>query len=520
MQVDTFFKHYSVTANPFAAEEARLDPIFSQLLAGGATHPDYPKIAGQVDQPSTAVVFGEKGSGKTAMRLLMGQQIAEHNQQNPDRKVLIVAYDDLNPVLDRLLRVRKQNTDAMLKQLRLEDHQDAILARAVTRLTQAILGDTETGDAEALVLDDATRKKLRKLPKSNRTDLAVLAALYDQPRSGDTPQRFDRLRKALRVGTGLAPTMGKLCIASTVATAAALVLGVWKFALGSDSSGPWWLIPAFAAAAGLTLIGWGFWLFNWFKLWAKSRKAIKDTPAIQRETNELRAMLAALPIGAADGQPLPVPARPGQTLSDARYQLTRKLVDLLLELGYTGVIIFVDRVDEPTVVHGDAEKMKAITWPMFDNKFLKQDRIGIKLLLPLELGYMLKREGPAFFQEARLDKQNLVEKLTWSGATLYDLCTLRLRAVSTPGTTGEDGQPIKLTDLFEDDVDPSMLIDALDQMHQPRDAFKFLYAVVQEHCKLVPEDDGRFQIARLTLETVRKQQSQRVQELHRGLGPA
>ncbi|MEM1213136.1 MAG: hypothetical protein AAGI68_12665, partial [Planctomycetota bacterium] len=200
-------------------------------------------------------------------------------------------------------------------------------------------------------------------------------------------------------------------------------------------------------------------------------------------------------------------------------------VDLLLELGYTGVVIFVDRVDEPTVVHGDAEKMKAITWPMFDNKFLKQDRIGVKLLLPLELGYMLKREGPAFFQEARLDKQNLVEKLTWSGATLYDLCTLRLRAVREPGDTAEAAdaaseEPFKLTDLFEDDVDPSMLIDALDQMHQPRDAFKFLYAVVQEHCKLVPEDDGRYQIARLTLETVRKQQSQRVQELHRGLGPA
>ncbi|MEM1212241.1 MAG: hypothetical protein AAGI68_08065, partial [Planctomycetota bacterium] len=369
MQVETFFKHYRITANPFAAEEARLDPIFSQLLAGGATHPDFPKIAGQVDQPSTAVVFGEKGSGKTAMRLLMGQQIAEHNAAHPDRKVLIVAYDDLNPVLDRLLRVRKQDVASMLDKLRLEDHQDAILARAVTRLTQAILGDPDTGDAEALPLDDATRKKLRKLPKPARLSLAVLAALYDQPRSGATPQRFDRLRKALRVGTGLAPTMGKLAVASTVATAAAGVLGLWEFVFAGDS-GPLWLIPAFAAAAGLTLIGWGFWLFNWFKLWAKSRKAVKDTPAIQRETGELRAMLATLPIGAADGQPLPVPARPGQTLSDSRYQLTRKLVDLLLELGYTGVVIFVDRVDEPTVVHGDAEKMKAITWPMFDNKFL------------------------------------------------------------------------------------------------------------------------------------------------------
>ena len=64
-----------------------------------------------------------------------------------------------------------------------------------------------------------------------------------------------------------------------------------------------------------------------------------------------------------------------------------------------------------------------------------------------------------------------------------------------------------------------MLMDALEQMHQPRDAFKFLYAVVQEHCRMVSADAAAYRIPRLTLETVRRAQAQRVQELHRGLTP-
>ena len=106
-------------------------------------------------------------------------------------------------------------------------------------------------------------------------------------------------------------------------------------------------------------------------------------------------------------------------------------------------------------------------------------------------------------------------RLSWSGATLYDLCMERLR-VCRPA----NDPAIQLTDLFEQDVTRDMLIDALDHMQQPRDSFKFLYAVIQEHCRIVSEDQATYRIARLTLDTVRRQQAQRVQELHRGLAPA
>jgi hypothetical protein len=184
-------------------------------------------------------------------------------------------------------------------------------------------------------------------------------------------------------------------------------------------------------------------------------------------------------------------------------------------LGYKGLIVLVDRVDEPTLIAGKPERMRQLVWPMFDSKFLQQEGVGLKLLLPIELRYLVHRETAEFFQEARLDKQSLVDRLDWSGATLYDLCNDRLRACQRDRTGS-----IALTDLFEDGVTRDTLVEALSQMHQPRDAFKLLYSVIQEHCRMVPEEEAQYRIPRLTLESVRRNQAQRVQELHRGLSPA
>ena len=60
-----------------------------------------------------------------------------------------------------------------------------------------------------------------------------------------------------------------------------------------------------------------------------------------------------------------------------------------------------------------------------------------------------------------------------------------------------------LLDLFESDVALRDLVDALDQMHQPRDAFKFLYQCIAEHCSNVTAEEGQWRVPRLVLEMVR-----------------
>ena len=55
-----------------------------------------------------------------------------------------------------------------------------------------------------------------------------------------------------------------------------------------------------------------------------------------------------------DSQPLP-----NQPRTDDRFELLAKLQGVLRTLKYTGILILVDRVDEPYLINGAAEQMRA-----------------------------------------------------------------------------------------------------------------------------------------------------------------
>ena len=561
MKVESFLSYHGLAENPFEAEEARHDPIFNRLIETNTTHPDFPKVLGQIDRPSTAVVFGEKGTGKTAIRLLIGEKISQYNEKHPDHRTLLVAYDDLNPVLDQVIqhqrkrmgsyRAARVSVEQLLDKLRLEDHQDAILSLAVTKLVDGLLG-VKIGSDQTMPLPDRVDKVLKKLPRQQRVDLAILASLYDQPRSGSVVDRWRKLRSKLRLGWMVPSSMARLL--GTVAAISAGLLLAGHYTFFSDNP---WLIPAAGFSAALAIVLFGAWALKHVRIWSLCRKVCKELLAVPRVQNDLRRMLLEMRKGDLVNHPWPTSGAvalegAGQEdrltgNQDSRYQLTQRLMGVLEGLGYIGVIVLVDRVDEPAVVSGHPDRMRSIIWPMLENKFLQQDRVGIKLLLPIELRHLLHRESASFFQEARMDKQNMIDRLSWSGATLFDLCTSRLRAclkarasgddvdqdkdndsgesstnkdpVDTSATADHDGDFITLSGLFEPGVSREMLVDALEQMNQPRDAFKFLYSVIQEHCRSVPEDQASYHIPRLTLDAVRRHHSQRLQELHRGLAP-
>jgi hypothetical protein len=213
---------------------------------------------------------------------------------------------------------------------------------------------------------------------------------------------------------------------------------------------------------------------------------------------------------------------------ETRYEMFSRLWRVLGAMNYHAAIVLVDRVDEPALIGGDAERMRAIVWPLMNNKFLQMPHFAVKALLPVELRHELFRESAAFFQGARLDKQNLIERLSWTGAMLYDLCNARLNACRAdasespadhaPARDGESA--LSLASLYAEDVSRQDIVDALDQMHQPRDAFKLIYQCIAEHCSNVTEEQAAWRIPRLTLDAVRKQQADRVQLFYRGIRPA
>ncbi|MFO8026128.1 MAG: hypothetical protein R6U56_00510, partial [Opitutales bacterium] len=310
-----------------------------------------------------------------------------------------------------------------------------------------------------------------------------------------------RLKRLLRIGQ-LVNRQGHGALVLGLAAIGLASGGIWYF----NEAIRWeWQLLAVAGIAGF--IGLGVtWLSRFFKNGFRARKVCREIRTVARKVRFLSDGLWDLP--GRQGVERLLPEKGDQ---DKRYEATKRFLQIIGSLGYRSLTVFVDRIDEPVMIHSDSERMRKLVWPMLNNKFLQQEGFGAKMLLPLELGQLLEGEDADFKQQARLDKQNLINPLRWTGSTLYDLCTSRFR-----NCQNQHAEPIgQLNELFEDDVDERDLVDALDQMHQPRDAFKFLYAVIQRHCQNTTGESGDYKIPKLTLDFVRQEQSQRVVNLYR-----
>ena len=99
MKVSAFLDHHGIAGNPFAEEDAQNDAVFKRTCLETTFHPSWDKIYGDPADPSTSIVFGEKGSGKTALKLQMVRQFERHNAAHPESAVFVVLYDDFNPFL-------------------------------------------------------------------------------------------------------------------------------------------------------------------------------------------------------------------------------------------------------------------------------------------------------------------------------------------------------------------------------------------------------------------------------------
>ncbi len=531
MNLSQFFEHWSIVENPFRGEEARNDSIFARMgvhprgveaheeetaipgelplmrPSSPSVHSDFDKIIGELDQPSTSIVFGEKGSGKTAIRLQIAGRIAQHNRDHPTRRVFLIPYDDLNKHLDHFKKRSGVKGDKNpFEGMRLVDHMDAMLSVGVGRVLNALLpGPTSPVPAS---LGEHAGKRARRLPATTRRDLLLLQAVYDS--NDPSGARTARLRQMLKINGG---GMGLL-----------VLIGLWTGWVPGVALFFWrTLFSGLAGAMGTAIdIGSAALLLLWMVLLVKvfvvdrmmigrvAAKVAKQLRMVPRAHGGYLGSLRRLNRAVVHANVLPM------TDSDEqRYAMFARLQRVIAAFGFTGVLVVIDRVDEPTLVNGDAERMKPIIWPMLNNKFLQLDGVGIKMLLPIELRHALFKESSSFFQEARLDKQNLVERLSWTGAMLYDLCSTRL-SVCRPASA----ERIGLIDLFSEDVTRSDVVEALNYMQQPRDAFKFLYRCFNEHCSTVTADENSWRIAKHTLERVRKDEAERVMQLQRGIRPA
>jgi hypothetical protein len=207
MNINQFFEHWSIAENPFRGEEARHDEVLARLngLGGeprevgpahaGSMHSDFEKILGEMTRPSTSVVFGEKGSGKTAIRCRSGARRGVQREE-PGREDLrqLRRPEPARRGARRAVRASKKEL-APFKAFRLVDHMDAVLAIATDRIVAALFNEGE--DRPAADLGAEPWKVARRWAVPLRHDLLLLQALYD-PADTDG-DRSARLRRILRL---------------------------------------------------------------------------------------------------------------------------------------------------------------------------------------------------------------------------------------------------------------------------------------------------------------------------------
>ncbi|WP_435015421.1 hypothetical protein TA3x_002959 [Tundrisphaera sp. TA3] len=501
MKIDQFLKHHGIAGNPFSEEDAQTDTVFKRACIETIHHPAWDKFFGSPADPSTALVFGEKGSGKTALRLQATSEFEAYNAAHPDARVFVISYDDFNPFLDHFRDAnRSRDGGGGLESWKLQDHMDAIMALGVTQLVDALSGDRV--DLTALSLDE-------------RRDLLLLAAVYDQSTREPIEKRWSRLRRR----SGFRPLWSRRDLQVGFGTTLAVILLIALFpAVRSMTVLPWLLVPI--------VLGWLYWGWRLFRAEWHARSIRKAVRVLSRDNAALRWELLWFQPSELGGQPLPSTSRGG---GEERYELLRKFQGVLEKLGYAGIVVLVDRVDEPQMIEGDPRKMRALIWPLLDHKFLRHKGIGFKLLLPIELAYYLEKEDKEFYDRARPDKLNLVKPLRWTGPSLYDLAGDRLRAcaalskqdgrvsdVSTNGNGAADGP--RLRQIIDEAVPDESLKDALGNLRTPRQLFKFLHRLLEEHCHRHTEDAPRWTIDPDTFRTTYSAHLRELDAFDRGYG--
>jgi hypothetical protein len=489
MKLQQFLTHHNLSDNPFSQEDAREDKIFKNGCVDHTFHPAWDKIIGDPEAPSSAVVFGEKGSGKTALRIQMVEYLKKLGEKKPDSKVLIVEYDDFNPFLDQFLQ-----KEPSLAKWELRDHMDSILSLGVRKVVDMILSRPP----------EITRQQLSALDRLQKRDLLMLAAMYDRSYDTTLGHRWSRLRRALRYGWPFGGIYTHKYLFLGLLGTAAIVAAVTYLQLWEHVIDHWWAVLIVVALLGAV---WYRWIREW--IWAHNLAHTIDSSVrvLSHLIPDLRKILLRFRRSDLDGQPIC-----DLQSSDARYVLLNKLQAVLRKFGYRAIVVIVDRVDEPHKVSGNPATMHQVMRSIFDLKFLQHPEVGIKLLLPGELYPYIQSEKQDFRDRARLDKQKFIPSLVWTGQSLEDLLNDRLRACAS------DGAPkTKLRDLLDDQISDTEVTTYLEQLKIPRHVFKFMYQLFTTHCNNHTEENPEWKISRETFMTTKAVFNQNLQRYEQGL---
>ncbi|MBZ0256721.1 hypothetical protein K8I31_11705, partial [bacterium] len=136
-------EYWGLLEDPFTCEDADKDGVLPDMDPN-AVHWSFDRLYGTPRMPAPAIIFGEKGSGKSALRLMMRRKVEKHNQDKPDDKLFLIEYIDFNNYLSHFRRAigarnDDQAADRVMKRWGVAEHLDCLLSLGVSKLVDEVL---------------------------------------------------------------------------------------------------------------------------------------------------------------------------------------------------------------------------------------------------------------------------------------------------------------------------------------------------------------------------------------------
>lgn len=465
-------EHWGLASDPFACEDADKDIILSEIDLG-AVHSGFDRIFGDPRAPSPGIVFGEKGSGKSGLRRMMQRRLATHNEASPADRVFDIEYIDFNAYIDEVGKsIASKGGEAptaagVIGQWEIADHLDGILSIGVTKLVD------ET-------LDGANVQAASQLSRKQALDMQILAALYYRSKKRTVGEAVHDLRSRLRNAPNtFMATFKKVLITLVGVGIASLPFVAPQVESLTDFT--------FLTEERDTVIGFGLgiallpWVLSWVTgIFAKSRarKAARSIRVLPDDWAPLAALLSTM-----SNKQRAEHVIPADTSETGRYELLQRFLGLLDGLGYNGLYVLMDRVDEPTLLSDNDQWMREFVARILDIKLLQHPNLALKMFLPIEMEPLWRNASPEQLKRMRLDKSNLIAELKWTGRELYEIANQRFAACLDDGARAKN-----LDDLFAADLDTDYVLDTLNALGTPRYAFGFLSEVFLQYVKDIPND--------------------------------
>ncbi|QDV09133.1 hypothetical protein Poly30_46900 [Planctomycetes bacterium Poly30] len=498
----TWRHHWALDEDPFVQEDADKDTVLARVPME-AVHSSFDRLYGSTDSPGPGIVFGEKGSGKSSLRLAMKRRL----ENDADARALYVEYIEFDSFLtearkaDRLPPNGQKTPRRVVERYLLADHIDAMLSLGVSKLADEIA--------------DGKHPSASSMSPKHKASLVALTGLYyrSDERSGDEIDRG--LRRVLKQPSGrsfLTKLVIFLAAVAGVAVGGAAIADSFNVELPFEvqESGQWRVLGGILlSAAGL---------LAWIPGLVAQRRASKATKAVRvvpRDPDPLAALLLRIPSSVRRDLALPEGPAVG-----TRLVLLQRFIAILHDVGYRSFWVLMDRIDEATVLSGRADLMRPFVESLLEHRLLQFEGMALKLFLPIELSRLYLGASPDALKSMRLDKASSIPELRWTGQELSQVAAQRLRAVRPDGTPLEE-PGARLMDFFAEEIDENQVRETLSELGTPRLAFGFLGALMAEHARELsddlPQDDPAWRIPQRRFEILRASWLDRARGLRRAL---